>query len=222
MKILIIDDDKGIVNSLKSALENECFEVDVAYDGNKGSFLARTNEYDLIVLDYALPEKDGRRVCLEIRKDQINTPILLLSVQFEPETKADLLNCGADDYLTKPFSLKELIARIRALLRRPSEVKQELLQADDLIMDIKKQLVKRGVEEIYLTLKEFMLLECLLKNKGSVVTRGTLFEHVWDMNSDPFSNTIEAHISNLRKKIDLPGKKKLIETIPGRGYKIAI
>lgn len=222
MKILLIDDDKGIVQSLKHSLENECFEVDVAYDGQRGSFLARINEYDLIILDYGLPEKDGRRVCEEIRSDGCLTPVLMLSVQSEPHTKADLLDIGADDYLTKPFSLEELLARVRALLRRPREIKQDILQVDDLIMDTKKHSVKRNGKDIYLTLKEFMLLEYMLRNMGSVLTRSLIVEHVWDMNADPFSNTIEAHISNIRRKIDLPSKTKLIHTLPGRGYKLGV
>lgn len=220
MKILLVDDDKNITKFLKTALENECFEVDTKDNGEEGSFAARTNEYDLIILDYSLPGKNGQTICKEIRADNITTPVLILSVQNEPHTKAELLDTGADDYLSKPFSLEELLARLRALMRRPVNVKQDTLSIENLTVDTKRHLVRRGSKEIYLTLKEFMLLEYLLKNKGVVMSRGLIMEHVWDMNADLFSNTIEAHISNLRKKIDLKGMKPLIHTIPGRGYKV--
>lgn len=220
MRILIIEDDKGISDFLKVSLENECFVVDTAEDGEKGSFLALTNDYDLIILDYILPKEDGHQVCEKIRKKGRTVPILILSVKSEVVTKVDILNIGADDYLTKPFSFEELLARIKALLRRPKQIESEVLKIDDLILDTKKHLVKRGKKEIYLTRKQFMLLEYLMKNQGMVLSRGMIMEHVWDMNTDPFSNTIEAHIRILRRKIDLPKRKKLIHTIPGIGYKI--
>lgn len=220
MRILLIDDDKAIRGFLKSALESECFEVDAAEDGEKGSFLGRTNDYDAIICDYSLPKKNGLQICEEIRKDGKDTPILMLSVEGESHTKAELLNIGADDYLTKPFSLEELLARVRALMRRPNQIKNDILKIDDLIVDTKRHLVHRGEKEIYLTMKEFMLLEYLMRSRGTVQSRAIILEHVWDMNADLFSNTIEAHISNLRRKIDTKGKAKLIHTIPGRGYKI--
>ena len=220
MRILIVEDEKEIRNFLKKSLESECFVVDTAEDGERGSYLARTNDYDLITLDNIMPKKSGVEVCREIRKDGKNAPILILSVKSETTTKVDLLNAGADDYLTKPFSLDELIARIKALLRRPQEVENELLKIDDLTIDTAKQIVKRGNKEIYLTRKEFTLLKYLLKNKSFVLSRNMIMEHVWDMSADPFSNTIESHILSLRKKIDHGHKTKLIQTIPGRGYKI--
>lgn len=220
MRILVIDDDKSITNFLKKALEEECFEVDIANDGQKGDFLARTNDYDLIILDNNLPNKNGREICESLRKENISTQILMLSVETESHQKADLLNIGADDYMSKPFSFEELSARIRALLRRPKEIKTNVFKIDDLVIDDKKHTVERDGKKIYLTVKEFMLLEYLAKNSGDVVSRGMILEHVWDMNADPFSNTIEAHISNLRRKIDSANKRKLIYTVPGRGYKI--
>lgn len=220
MRILVIEDEEGIASFLKAGLESEYFAVDVAEDGERGSFLGRTNEYDIIILDNMLPKKNSSEVCDDIRRVGKTTPIIMLSARAELGVKVELLNKGADDYVTKPFSLEELLARIRALLRRPTAITSEVLQTDDLILDTKQHSIKRGGKEIYLTKKEFMLLELLLKKKGSVVSRGTIMEHVWDMNVDPFSNTIESHILNVRKKIATEGGRELISTLPGIGYKI--
>jgi DNA-binding response OmpR family regulator len=220
MKLLIVEDEVEILGFLKKSLESECYVVDTAADGERGSYLARTNDYDLIILDNIMPKKTGLEVCCEIRKDGKNTPILVLSVKSETTTKVDLLNAGADDYLTKPFSLDELLARIKALLRRPEQIRSEVLQIDDLVLDVSRHEVRRDDRQINLTRKEFMLLHYMMKNQGSVLSRSMIMEHVWDMSVDPFSNTIESHIVSLRKKVDIPGKKKLIRTIPGRGYKI--
>lgn len=222
MRILLIEDEKAIINFLKPSLESECFIVDVAEDGERGSFLARTNEYDLIILDYIMPKKNGAQVCREIRKEGKDVPIIMLTVKSDIDDKVNLFNAGVDDYITKPFSLGELLARVKAILRRPRRSEREILKVDDLTFDTKSYAVKRGAKEIYLTRKECALLEYLMKNKGWVISRGMIIEHVWDINFDPFSNTIESHILNLRRKIDLPDKKKLIHTLPGRGYKIDI
>ncbi len=220
MKILIVDDQKETCVFLKKALEAECFEIDTSYNGNQASFLARTNSYDLIMLSYSLPGKDGRAVCREIRIDGVETPILMFSELSSAYTNADLLDAGADDCLSKPFVLIELIARIHALTRRPQKMVNELLKIDNLSVDTKRHLVIRGNKKIYLTLKEFMLLEYLVRNQGFVMTRAMIMENVWDMNADLFSNTIESHISSLRRKIDFKKGTKLIQTISGRGYKI--
>jgi DNA-binding response OmpR family regulator len=220
MKILIIEDQEETINILKLELEEKGFTVDIALDGEKGSFMARTNDYDLIILDNGLPKKDGKTVCQEIRLDGKITPIIMLSVRSDIETKVDLLNFGADDYLTKPFSFKELLARINAILRRPKSISEDLFMVDDLILNSKSNVIKRCDKEIYLTKKEFNLLEYMIKNKGSVLSRSSLLEHVWDINADPFSNTVEAHVASLRKKINTGFDKKLIKTISGRGYKI--
>lgn len=221
MRILIIEDEKKIRDFLKTSLEAECFAVDVAEEGERGSYLARTNEYDLIILDNVLPKKTGLEVCQDIRKIGKTIPILILSVKSETLSKIELLNAGVDDYLSKPFSLEELLARIRALLRRQKDIESDILTVDDLALDTKRHTTKRGKKETYLTRKEFMLLEYLMRNQEMVLTRGMIMEHVWDMTADPFSNTIESHILSLRRKIDTKGKKKLIHTVPGRGYKIA-
>lgn len=219
MRILIIEDDEMVRTSLKQALEAQCYAVDAAEDGEKGSYLARTEDYDLVILDYMMPKKNGKQVCDEIRKSGKTMPILLLSVQSEVKDKVEALDLGADDYMTKPFSFDELVARIRALLRRPHEMIGEILTYEDLVIDLKRKKVTRGKQEVYLTKKEFMLLEYLLRNKESVVTRTMLIDHVWDSTIDAFSNTIESHILSLRKKVDKK-RKKLIQTVPGRGYKI--
>ncbi|HEY0010642.1 MAG TPA: response regulator transcription factor [Candidatus Paceibacterota bacterium] len=220
MRALVVDDERDIRETLAENLRTECFAVDTAGDGTEGSYLARTNEYDVIILDNMLPEKSGVTVCTEIRRTGRHVPILILSVLNDSWRKVELLNAGADDYLIKPYSFDELIARIRALLRRPSDVVGDIMTVDDLTLDTKQQSVRRGDKRIYLTRKEFMLLEYLMRHQGSVLSRGMIMEHVWDMTSDPFSNTIESHIRGLRRKIHLPGTLKLIHTVPGRGYKV--
>jgi two-component system, OmpR family, copper resistance phosphate regulon response regulator CusR len=217
MRILIVEDEKDIRDFLKSSLESECYAVDTATDGAEGSYTARTNDYDLIILDNILPRKTGMEVCEEIRQDK-NTPILILSVKSEITSKVDLLNSGADDYLTKPFALDEFMARVKALLRRPKNMQREIIKIDDMTVDFNKHTVVRGGKDIYLTRKEFNLLKYLLKNQGTALSRSMIMEHVWDMSVDPFSNTIESHILSLRKKINGNGLKKLIHTVPGRGY----
>lgn len=220
MRILVADDDKEIRDFLKTSLQAECFIVDTAADGEEGSYLARTHDYDVLVVDNIMPKKSGFELCQEVRKHGKKTPIIILSVQSEVDDKVNLLNAGADDYLAKPFSYRELQSRIRALMRRPQNLTHPVLRVDDLILDTTQQKVRRGTKEVYLTRKEFALTEYLMRNSGAVVSRGMLMEHVWNDEIDPFSNTIEAHILNLRKKIDAISKRKLIHTVPGRGYKI--
>ncbi|MEN9582430.1 MAG: hypothetical protein RL641_384 [Candidatus Parcubacteria bacterium] len=217
MRILIIEDDQDISKLLTSYLKSACFAVDAVDDGVLGSFLARTNEYDIVILDYMLPGKDGLRICHEIRESGKTIPILMITVRSEIADKVTLLNHGADDYVTKPFSFEEIITRINALLRRPKIIESPILRIKNITIDANRQRVTRGDKEIYLTRKEYSLLEYLARNEGRIVSRGTIMEHVWNMESDPFSNTIEAHIFNIRKKIRR-GKTELIHTIPGRGY----
>lgn len=220
MRILVVEDDPHLGSVLKASLEAECFSVDWAVTGTQGSYMARTNEYDVVLLDYMLPERDGREVCQDIRSSGRSCAILLLTVRSEVDQKVDLLNCGADDYLTKPYAFSELLARMRALLRRSQVNRPDILSYRDLRLDRQGQTLVLGDKEIYLTRKEFMLLEYLLLNQGKVVSRAMLSEHVWDKTLDTFSNTIESHILNLRRKIDRPGIPSLISTIPGRGYKV--
>ena len=219
MRLLIIEDDAEMREYLKVTLERESFAVDCAEDGQKGSYMARTNDYDIIILDNVLPHKLGIDVCRDIRKIGKTIPILLLSVKADVDEKAALLDAGVDDYMVKPHSHKELIARIRALTRRPSSIEPTHLHAQDLVLDSVHYEVHKGNKSIHLTSKEFSLLELLLRNKGRVVSRGTILEHVWDIGGDPMSKTVETHIVNLRKKLE-KGKKNLIVNVPGRGYKI--
>jgi DNA-binding response OmpR family regulator len=220
MRILIIEDNYEIRNFLIESLAAESFAVDNAEDGEQGSYLAKTNEYDLIILDNNLPKKNGMTICNEIRRIGNDVPIIMLSVESGIDKKVLLLESGADDYMTKPFSYKELLARMKALLRRPKTIVRDALDAGELNIDCAKQKAFRSGKEIYLTRKEFALLEYLIRNKGSIVSRSTIMEHVWDIEGDPFSNTIETHVLNLRRKIDRSYKEKLILTVPGRGYMI--
>ncbi|MBI5126573.1 MAG: response regulator transcription factor [Candidatus Taylorbacteria bacterium] len=220
MRLLIIDDDKDLCDFLKMIFIEENYSVDIFNDGESGSYAARTNDYDIVILDYSLPKKNGLQVCGEIRHSKKHVPILLLSIINTIDNKVNLFNEGIDDYIDKPFSVDELRVRIQALLRRPRQISNKILEVEDLFLDSNKHIVRRGNKGIYLTKKEFGLLEYLMLNKGNVCSRGMIMEHVWNINADPFSNTIEAHILNLRKKIGSRGKKELIHNIPGRGYKI--
>lgn len=221
MKILIIEDDISIRNVLRLSLESKGFAIDEAEDGETGSYLARTNLYDLILLDNVLPKKMGGHICKEIREIGNSTPIIALSGKQEVLSKVQMLNQGVDDYVTKPFSFEELIARINSVLRRPKGLKPNILRIRDLEINFNAQTVKKTNKEIYLTRKEFSLLEFLASNGNSVMSRGQILEHVWDMSIDPFSNTIETHIMNLRKKLK-DSRKSLIASVPGRGYKFNV
>lgn len=218
MKILIIEDDKEISDFIRNSLIENSFSVDIANDGPDGSFLARTNYYDVIIIDYSLPKRDGIMVCEEIRDSGVETPIIFLTVHSETKKKVSALEKGADDYMTKPFSIEELKARIYALARRPRKIESVILTVDDLVLDTSKKTVKRGDTSIYLTRKTYDLLEYLMRNKGLILSRGLIMEYVWNSEGDPFSNTIEAHILNLRKKINIKGSKDILRNIPGRGY----
>lgn len=220
MKLLLIEDDEEIRSTLHERLSRESYAVDTASDGEKGSYMARTNDYDLILLDNILPKKNGLEVCEEIRKAGKKMPIVVISVRSTVSEKADFLDKGADDYITKPFSFMELCARARAHLRRPYEIKSPVLTLGEISLDSNKQKVTKKGKEVYLTRKEFLLLECMMKKPGDVLSRGAIMEHVWNEDGDPFSNTIEAHILNLRRKIEKNKSEKIIKTVPGRGYKI--
>lgn len=222
MRILVIEDEHRIAASIKKGLEQEHFAVDLAYDGNDGLDLAETENYDLIILDLMLPGMDGLQICRSLRAQKIHTPIIILTARGQVQDKVKGLDAGADDYLTKPFSFEELVARIRALSRRPRESLSNLLVVDDLTLNTTNFEVKRGEEKIALTGKEFALLEYLMRHANQILTKDQIIDHVWDYEADILPNTVEVYIRNLRNKIDLPfkNKKPLIRTVRGFGYKI--
>jgi len=221
MKILIIEDETSIANFIKASLESQLYIVDLAHDGERGAFLGRTNTYDVIILDYLLPKKDGLEVVKEIRRDK-STPIIMLTVCGEFDCKAQAYSYGVDDFLTKPFLLEELFLRIKALLRRPPNTVPEILRVENLSIDLNRQLVRRQGRIINLTRKEYAILEYLMRHRGEIKSRETIIEGVWDINSDPFSNTLDTHIVNLRHKLKQKDECELIHTFPGRGYKLDI
>lgn len=222
MRILVVEDEHRIANSIKKGLEQEAFAVDVAYDGEYGYDLAATEDYDVIILDLMLPKLSGLEICRRLRKEGVNTPILILTAKGQIQEKVEGLNAGADDYLVKPFSFAELLARIRALTRRPKEIFQTVLEYKDLSLDTVSFEVRRGGKKIDLSRKEFALLEYLLRNQGKVVSKDQIINHVWDFDADILPNTVEAFIGSLRRKIDRPfkGKPPLIHTIRGFGYRL--
>ncbi len=218
MKILIIEDDPDISLFIKIGFETEGYVVDRSLDGEEGSYMARTNKYDVIILDNSLPIKNGLEVCDEIRGSGSTVPIIFLSVIGDVKRKIIALEKGADDYMTKPFSFEELKARVKALIRRPRKIENTIIKVGELSLDTEKQIAYRNKKTIYLTRKEYNLLEYLVRNHGMIVSRGMIMEHVWDASSDPLSNTIESHIVNLRKKVNIGNSKDIIKNIPGRGY----
>ncbi|MDD5621663.1 MAG: response regulator transcription factor [Actinomycetota bacterium] len=218
MKILIIEDEKSIADNLKIGLEQHRFMVDVAYDGQNGHYLAGEYDYDIIILDLMLPDMDGEDLCRRIRKEKRDSFVIMLTAKKQIENIVNGLNCGADDYLTKPFEFSELLARIRALLRRTSKNKENTLCISDLKMYLDKEQVFIGEKEIKLTKKEFMILEYLLRHEGQLVSRNQILEHAWDRNVDIFTNIVDTHIKNLRRKLGKSGR--LIETVYGSGYRV--
>ncbi len=221
MKGLLIEDDKVIADTLLKFLKEKNILLDFANDGKIGLNMALSRNYEVILLDYNLPGLNGLEITKKLRAKKNNTPIIMISVRHELEDKLSLLDSGVDDYITKPFSLSELCARIKAVTRRPLQLRDSVLKIKDISLYPDKFIVKRGKKNIKLKAKEFSLLEYLLKNKGAYLSRQDIMENVWDENADPFSNTIEVHIMKLRKKIE-DNKNKYIFTMPNRGYKIDI
>jgi heavy metal response regulator len=218
MRILVIEDEIKVVRFIKRGLEEAGYLVDTAGDGEEGLYLAEIDGYDLIILDMILPRKSGLDVCRELREQNIKVPVLMLSARDSVEDKVAGLDMGADDYLTKPFVFSELLARVRALLRRSEPQVPVKLTVEDLIMDTVTHTVVRTGKEIKLTSKEYSLLEYFLMNQGKVLTRTMLSEHVWDYTFDTFSNVIDVYINYLRNKIDRDFEPKLIHTVRGVGY----
>lgn len=220
MKILIIEDDEKIVNFLKKGLEEESYSVDYSLNGDEGIYLASVNSYDLILLDIMLPIKDGIEVCKTLRADDINTPIIMLTAKDSIEDKIKGLDIGANDYLAKPFSFSELLARIRVQLRATNQ-NQTTLKLADLELDLLTKTAKRAKDTINLTAKEFALLEYLIKNQNKVLSESVISSSLSNMDDMNMSNVVNVYIYRLRNKIDKPYEKKLIKTIRGLGFKIS-
>jgi heavy metal response regulator len=218
MRILIIEDEQKVAEFIKRGLKEEGYAVDVALDGEEGYFQATTNLYDAILLDLMLPKLDGLSLCRKLRQENIHTPILMLTAKDSVKDKVKGLDSGADDYLPKPFSFEELLARIRAILRKGKNQQPTQLQVADLVLDLLNHKVYRAQAEINLTAKEYALLEYFMRNTGNIITRTMISEHVWDINFDTFTNVIDVYVNYLRNKIDKGHKNKLIHTIRGRGY----
>jgi len=220
MKILVVDDDLSISIQLKKYLEKNGFVVDVSNNGSSGLSLALSNVYDLILLDINLPGMDGVSVCANLRSSKIYTPIIFLTVKNELSNKIRSFNIGCDDYIVKPFSMRELILRINAISRRSKVLLEEVLEYEDLKMNLLNKEVYRNNKLIILSKKEFLLLKYLMLNIGSVLSRDNIFDNVWDMNANPASNIVEVYINKLRKKIDYNGAEPFINNLLGMGYYI--
>ena len=220
MRILLIEDDTAIARSLKEGLEDEVYAVDVAHDGDEGYRTATADDYDVIILDVMLPEMNGYEVCRALRQDGNQTPILMLTARDAERDIVEGLDIGADDYLAKLFSFEVLLARIRALLRRPNEKLEEVLRVGDLTLDPSSKKVMRASQEINLTAKEYGVLEYLMRNASKVLSKEQIISHVWDFDADVLPNNVELFIMFLRRKIDKPFDSKLIHTVPGFGYKL--
>jgi len=221
MRVLIIEDEHKIARALKKALEQESYAVDISYDGDHGYAMATTEPYDVAIIDRMIPgEYNGLAIVKAMREAKIHTPVFLLTAMSGVHDRAEGLDGGADDYLVKPFALEELLARVRALLRRPAEQQANVLTVGDLSMDTVNYSVKRAGDIIRLTSKEFALLEFLLRNQGRPLSKDVIISHVWDYDADILPNTVEVYIKYLRNKIDAPYKTKLIHTIRGFGYKL--
>jgi DNA-binding response OmpR family regulator len=220
MRILLVEDDRKASRVLKKGLEEEGFVVDAALSGDEGDCLACTNDYDLIILDWLLPGKEGIQICRDLRGQGLSVPILMLTAKDAVGDRIAGLDTGADDYLTKPFAFGELLARIRALLRRARTVRPAPLRVEDLSLDPVSHRVARGGVPVDLTAREYAILEFLMRHAGEVVTRTQLGEHVWEREHDTLTNLVDVHVSHLRKKIDREASAPLIHTVRGRGYRL--
>lgn len=221
MRILVIEDNYRLNSSLQMNLVHEGYSVDTAYDGQEGQDLAELTPYDLIILDILLPKKDGLEVCRELRRRRIHTPILLLTARDSVDDRVRGLDCGADDYLVKPFAMRELLARLRALLRRNHPYTNGRLEIGDLVIDPVAHNVERDERSIDLTPKEFALLEYFMYHPNQVVTREMIEQHIWNYDFECSSNVIDVYVRRLRRKIDDPFEVKLLATIRGIGYRLA-
>jgi len=222
MRILVVEDEERVRNLLRKVLRRHHYAVDVAVDGAEGEYLAKTNDYDAIILDLRLPRQNGWVTCQHLRAEQVSTPILMLTALDDVDHRIEGLDCGADDYFGKPFHEGELLARLRSLIRRQSiAARTAKISAADLVVDLSSHRVERAGQTISLTAKEYALLEYFILNKGKVLTRGMIMEHVWDLNFDPQSNVVDAYVKLLRQKIDKGFEPQLIHTVRGIGYRFS-
>jgi DNA-binding response OmpR family regulator len=224
MRILVVEDEHKIASAIKRGLEQESYAVDVAYDADEGVSMATDEDYDVVILDRMLPGLiEGIDIVKEMRRQHIHTPVLLLTAKDQVKDRVEGLNAGADDYLVKPFAFEELLARLRALLRRPSDNVGTVLKCDDLTLDTLNFEVRREGSEILLSQKEYALLEYMMRNQSQTLTKNNIINHVWDYDADILPNTVEVYIGYLRGKIDKPFKgPRLIHTSRGFGYKFGI
>lgn len=220
MRVLVVEDQDRIASFIEKGLKGQGFVVDLVHDGDDGYALATTEPYDAIVLDIMLPGRDGLSILKNLRKKGSSVPVLLLTARSELDERLEGLNLGADDYMTKPFYIEELIARLHTIVRRASGEATHVLKVEDLLMDLVSRVVKRGDEEIQLSMREFSLLEFLMRSPGRVLSRMQICEHVWNYTFDPDTNLVDVYIQRLRKKIDKEFPTKLIETVRGVGYRI--
>jgi DNA-binding response OmpR family regulator len=219
MRILVVEDEHKIANAVKQGLEQERYAVDIEYDGDGGLGSALNETYDVMIIDRMLPGSlQGLDICRQVREAGIHTPILLLTAKDQIKDRVEGLNAGADDYMVKPFSFEELLARLRALMRRPSEAKHNVIKVGDLSLDTVSYEVKRADKNLELSAKEFALLEYMMRNSGRVLSKDMIISHVWDFDADVLPNTVEVYMGYLRNKVDKPFSKQLIHTQRGFGY----
>ena len=216
MKVLVVEDEHKIANSIKKGLELENFVADVAFDGTEGFDMAASGDYDVIILDLMLPGMDGVEICKELRSEGVHTPILMLTAKSQIVDKVKGLNAGADDYLAKPFAFEELLARVKALNRRPKKLDGKILSAGEIVLDTQKQTVTSEGKEMLLSVKEFSLLEYFLRHPNQVISKDRLIASVWNYDTDILPNTVEVFVASLRKKLGREG----IKTVRGFGYKV--
>lgn len=220
MRILVVDDDRRLCNIVKRGLIEEAHTVDIACDGEEGGYMAEVNPYDLIILDVMMPKKDGIEVCRELRSKNINVPIMMLTARDTVEDRVKGLDSGADDYVVKPFAFSELLARVRALLRREGALKSSEIALGELVLDTRTRELHKGKKVIELTTKEYTILEYLMRHPNIVVTRTMIEEHAWDYDFNSISNLVDVYIRRLRRKIDDGEKENIIQTIRGAGYRL--
>ena len=218
MRILLVEDETRVAGFIAKGLREQAYAVDIASDGEQALYHAAVNQYDIVILDVMLPVKDGHTVCRDLRASGFRTPILMLTARDAVDDRVEGLDSGADDYLAKPFDFKELLARLRALLRRPAGLRPQVLRVADLTLNTASHAVTRAGKSVSLTAKEYALIEFLVLNQGRVVGREQIGQHVWDENFDPFSNVIDVYIKRLRAKLDTGFSRRLIHTRRGEGY----